>query len=73
MEYRILRVIWSNDIDIEDLEDVDPRQYCAIVSDDEFYYSLNRNELKKKLNAILNKSHNKVKKLVNNKGGNPNE
>lgn len=112
-----------NDIDIEDLEDADPRQYCAIVGDDgiayaisvydwwysdlirkremineneeipivvkpinemanyevatcsdgEFYYSLSRNELKRKLNAILNKSHNKVKKLVNNKGVDPNE
>lgn len=122
-EYRILRAIWSNDIDIEDLEDADPRQYCAIVGDDgiayaisvydwwysdlirkremineneeipivvkpinemanyevatcsdgEFYYSLSRNELKRKLNAILNKSHNKVKKMVNNKGVNPNE
>ena len=122
-EYRILRAIWSNDIDIEDLEDADPRQYCAIVGDDgiayaisvydwwysdlirkremineneeipivvkpinemenyevatcsdgEFYYSLSRNELKRKLNAILNKSHNKVKKLVNNKGVDPNE
>lgn len=122
-EYRILRAIWSNDIDIEDLEDADPRQYCAIVGDDgiayaisvydwwysdlirkremineneeipivvkpinemanyevatcsdgEFYYSLSRNELKRKLNAILNKSNNKVKKLVNNKGVDPNE
>ena len=122
-EYRVLRAIWSNDIDIEDLEDADPRQYCAIVSDDgiayaisvydwwnsdlirkkeeiketeeipivvkpinemvnyevatcsegDFYYGLNRNELKEKLNSILNKNHNKVKKLVNNKGTNPNE
>ena len=122
-EYRVLRAIWSNDIDIKDLEDADPRQYCAIVSDDEiayaisvydwwnsdlirkkeeiketeeipivvkpinemvnyevatcsegdFYYDLNRNELKKKLNEILNKDHNKVKKLVNNKGVDPNE
>ena len=122
-EYRILRAIWSNDIDIKDLEDADPRQYCAIISDDgvayaisvydwwnsdlirkkeeireteeipivvkpinemvnyevatcsegDFYYSLNRNELKKKLNEILNKDHNKVKKLVNNKVVDPNE
>ena len=115
-EYRVLRAIWSNDIDIKDLEDADPRQYCAIIGDDdiayaisvydwwnsdlirqrenidnneeipiivkpinemenyevaqcsegEFYYNLNRNELKEKLNSILN--NNKVKKLVNKKG-----
>lgn len=108
-EYRILRAIWSNDIDIKDLEDADPRQYCAIVIDDgiayaisvydwwnsdlirkkeeiketeeipivikpinkmvnyevaicnngeEFYYSLDRIELKEKLNSILNKQKN---------------
>ena len=108
-EYRILRAIWSNDIDIEELEDADPRQYCAITGNDgnaylisvydwwykdlirkreniteeipiivkkieesknyevaicnngeEFYYSLNRIELKEKLNSILNKQ----KKLI---------
>ena len=40
----------------------------ATCSEGDFYYDLNRNELKKKLNEILNKGHNKVKKLVNNKG-----
>jgi len=113
-EYRVLRAIWSNDIDIKDLEDADPRQYCAIVGDDgfayaisvydwwnsdlirkkeeiketeeipivvkpinemvnyevatcsegDFYYDLNRNELKEKLNSILNKKDGKVKKIV---------
>lgn len=122
-EYRILRAIGSNDMDINDLEGADPRQYCAIIGDDgiayaisvydwwnsdlikkreninkkeeipiivksinemenyevaqcsngEFYYDLNCNELKEKLNSILNKNHNKVKKLVNIKGVDPNE
>ena len=114
-EYRVLRAIWSNDIDIEELEDADPRQYCAIIGsngkayaisvydwwneklirkresiieediplivkpieemenyevatcnggEDAFYYSLDRNELKDKLNSILNKT-NKQKKLIN--------
>ena len=39
-EYRILRAIWSNDIDIKDLKDADPRQYCAIVSDDGTAYAI---------------------------------
>ena len=109
-EYRILRAIFANDIDIEELENADPRMYCAVVASDgkayaisvfdwwekdlirkreklkeneeiplivkpikemenyelamcdggenEFYYELNRNELKSKLNDILN--HNKI-------------
>lgn len=111
-EYRVLRAIWSNDIDIEELENADPRLYCAVVANDgkayaisvydwwnkdlikkrenikeneeiplivksikemenyelamcdggekEFYYELDRNELKKRLNTILN--HNKLSK-----------
>lgn len=39
-EYRILRAIWSNDIDIKDLEDADPRQYCAIIGDDGTAYAI---------------------------------
>ncbi len=114
-EYRILRAIWSNDIDIEKLEDADPRQYCAIKAndgnayaisaydwwnedlirkregitpgeaipiivkpisemenyevatcnggEDAFYYSLDRNELKDKLDSILNKT-NKQKMII---------
>ena len=39
-EFRILRAIWSNNIDIKELEDADPRQYCAIVSDDGIAYAI---------------------------------
>ena len=39
-EYRILRAIWSNDIDIEELEDADPRQYCAVVGNDGKAYAI---------------------------------
>lgn len=114
-EYRVLRAIFSNDIDIEELENADPRLYCAVVANDgnayaisvydwwnkdlirkrenikeneeiplivkpikemenyelamcdggesEFYYELNREELKGRLNYILNrnKSQNKNK------------
>jgi len=39
-EYRILRAIWSNDIDIKDLDGSDPRQYCAVVADDSNAYAI---------------------------------
>ena len=39
-EYRILRAIWSNTIDIERLTDADPRQYCALVADDGNAYAI---------------------------------
>ena len=117
-EYRVLRAIWSNDIDIEELEDADPRHYCAVIAsdgnayaisvydwwnkdlirkregiapgeaipiivkpisemenyeiatcngcEDVFYYSLDRNELKDKLNSILNKT-NKQKMIIKSK------
>ena len=39
-EYRVLRAIWSNDIDIEELEDADPRQYCALVAEDGKAYAI---------------------------------
>lgn len=39
-EYRILRSIFSNDIDIEDLEDADPRMYCAVVANDGKAYAI---------------------------------
>ena len=39
-EYRILRAIFSNDIDIEDLEDADPRMYCAVVANDGKAYAI---------------------------------
>ncbi len=39
-EYRILRAILSNDIDIEKLEGADPRQYCAIIADDGSAYAI---------------------------------
>ena len=54
-EYRILRAIWSNDIEIEDL-DADPRQYCAVVGDDDVAYAIsvydwwNRNLIRKREN-----------------------
>ena len=39
-EYRVLRAIWSNDIDIEKLEDADSRQYCAIKANDGNAYAI---------------------------------
>lgn len=39
-EYRILRAIWSNDVDIEELSDSDPRQYCALIADDGNAYAI---------------------------------
>ena len=39
-EFMILRAIFSNDIDIEDLKDADPRQYCAVVADDGNAYAI---------------------------------
>ena len=39
-EYRILRAIFSNDIDIEELENSDPRQYCAIIGYDDKAYAI---------------------------------
>jgi len=55
-EYRILRAMFSNDIDIEDLEGVDPREYCAIRGDDGIAYAIsvhpytNRGLIKKREN-----------------------
>lgn len=39
-EYRILRAIWSNNIDIRELKDADPRQYCAILDKNGFAYAI---------------------------------
>lgn len=39
-ENRILRAVWSNDINIEELEDADPRHYCALVADDGNAYAI---------------------------------
>ena len=39
-EYRVLRAIWSNDIDIKELEDADPRLYCAWVANDGNAYAI---------------------------------
>ena len=39
-EFMILRAIWSNDIDIEDLKDEDPRQYCAVIANDGKAYAI---------------------------------
>ncbi len=55
-EYRILRAMFSNDIDIEELEDADPREYCAIRGDDGIAYAIsvhpytNRSLIKKREN-----------------------
>ena len=39
-EYRVLRAIFSNDIDIEELENADPRLYCAVVANDDNAYAI---------------------------------
>ena len=39
-EFRILRAIWSNDIDINELEGADPRQYCALKASDGNAYAI---------------------------------
>ena len=39
-EYMILRAIWSNDIDIEELDGADPRQYCAVIAEDGNAYAI---------------------------------
>ena len=39
-EFRILRAIWSNDIDINELEGADPRQYCALKASDGNSYAI---------------------------------
>ena len=53
-EYRILRAMFSNDINIKDLEGVDPREYCAIRGEDGIAYAIsvhpytNRSLIKKR-------------------------
>ena len=53
-EYRILRAMFSNEIDIKDLEGVDPREYCAIRGEDGIAYAIsvhpytNRSLIKKR-------------------------
>ena len=39
-EYEILRAVWSSDIDIEEMEDADPRQYCAMYGVDGKAYAI---------------------------------
>ena len=57
-EYRILRAIWSNDIDIDELKNEDPRQYCAILGDDGKAYAIsvfdwwNKELIKKRENIV---------------------
>ena len=59
-EYRILRVIWSNDVDIKELDNADPRQYCAVIADDGNAYAIsvydwwNEDLIKKRENIDLN-------------------
>ena len=57
-EYRILRAVWSNDIPIEELEDADPRFYCALVGEDGKAYAIsvydwNNKELIRKRENII--------------------
>jgi len=57
-DYRILRAIWSNDIDIDELKNADPRQYCAILGDDGKAYAIsvcdwwNKELIKKRENIV---------------------
>ena len=59
-EYRVLRAIFSNDIDIEELEDADPRMYCAVVANDGKAYAIsaydwwNKDLIKKRENIKEN-------------------
>ena len=39
-EFSLLRAMWSNDIDIEELKDADPRHYCAVVAEDGQAYAI---------------------------------
>ena len=39
-EYMILRGIWTNDIDISELPDTDPRLYCAVCGEDGNSYAI---------------------------------
>ena len=39
-EFRILRTIWSNDIDIRKLDGADPRYYCAVFGEDGNAYAI---------------------------------
>ncbi len=43
-EFDILNAIWANDIPIEELEDSDPRMYCAVVGDDGNAYAISIND-----------------------------
>ncbi len=49
-EYMILHAIWANDIDIEELKDADPREYCAVLANDGNAYAISVNDFK---NGIL--------------------
>ncbi len=37
-EFMILHAIWSNDVNVEELENVDARCYCTIIGDDGISY-----------------------------------
>ena len=39
-EYMILKAIWSNDFDLEELPEADPRYYCAIYGEDGNAYAI---------------------------------
>ena len=43
-EFQILVGIWVNDVPIEELEETDPRMYCAVVADDGNAYAISVND-----------------------------
>lgn len=59
-EYSILRAIFSGDIGIEELEDSDPRMYCAVIGNDGKAYAIsvydwwNKDLIKKRENIKEN-------------------
>ena len=55
-EYRILRGIWTNAIDISKLPNTDPRIYCAIYGNDNKAYAISVHDtwLEKEIRAMEN-------------------
>ena len=61
-EYTILRAIWTNDIDISELPDADPRFYCALYGYDGNAYAIsvydnwNEKEIREREHILPNES-----------------